>query len=130
MYRANRQSEVPDFHLPVGGKLDPENRWGKLARVVPWHLIERRLPIQLRYQRHGRFCKRELMFPISKQRLHNSCDFQSCCTIKQIHLGYQCINTHRSDEADTGQTSHNSMPFRLADVSVGHRISIVLPPKE
>ena len=40
MYRANRQPELPDFHLPFGGKLDPENRWIKLAQVIPWHLIE------------------------------------------------------------------------------------------
>jgi hypothetical protein len=32
MYRANRQPELPDFHPPFGGKLDPENRWGKLAK--------------------------------------------------------------------------------------------------
>jgi len=40
MYRANRQSELPDFYLPFGGKLDPENRWVKLARIVPWYLVE------------------------------------------------------------------------------------------
>jgi len=40
MYRANRQPELPDFYLPFGGKLDPENRWVKLAQIIPWHLIE------------------------------------------------------------------------------------------
>ena len=40
MYRANRQPELPDFYLPFGGKLDPENRWVKLAGIVPWHLAE------------------------------------------------------------------------------------------
>lgn len=40
MYRANRQSELPDFYLPFGGKLDPENRWVKLANIIPWHLVE------------------------------------------------------------------------------------------
>lgn len=40
MYRTDRQPEFPDFYLPFGGKLDPENRWVKLARVIPWHLIE------------------------------------------------------------------------------------------
>jgi hypothetical protein len=40
MYRANRQPELPDFHLPFGGKLDPGNRWVKLAKIVPWHLVE------------------------------------------------------------------------------------------
>lgn len=40
MYRTDRQPELPDFYLPFGGKLDPENRWVKLAKIVPWHLIE------------------------------------------------------------------------------------------
>lgn len=40
MYRASRQPELPDFYLPFGGKLDPDNRWVKLARIVPWHLVE------------------------------------------------------------------------------------------
>lgn len=40
MYRANRQPELPDFYLPFGGKLDPDNRWVRLARIVPWHLVE------------------------------------------------------------------------------------------
>jgi hypothetical protein len=40
MYRANRQPELPDFYLPFGGKLDPQNRWVKLARIIPWHPVE------------------------------------------------------------------------------------------
>jgi len=40
MYRANRQPELPDFYLPFGGKLDPDNRWVTLAKIVPWHLVE------------------------------------------------------------------------------------------
>jgi transposase, IS5 family len=40
MYRANRQPELPDFFLPFGGKLDPDNRWVKLAKMVPWNLLE------------------------------------------------------------------------------------------
>lgn len=40
MYRANPQPGFPDFYLPFGGKLDPENRWVKLSRFVPWHLVE------------------------------------------------------------------------------------------
>lgn len=27
-------------YMPFGGKLDPDNRWVKLARIVPWHLVE------------------------------------------------------------------------------------------
>lgn len=34
------QPEFVDFYLPFGGKLDPDNRWVKLAEMVPWELIE------------------------------------------------------------------------------------------
>jgi hypothetical protein len=40
MYRADGQPTLPDFYLPFGGKLDPENRWVKLAKIIPWHLVE------------------------------------------------------------------------------------------
>ena len=41
MYRSNRQQlEFPDFYLPFSGQLDPENRWVKLAKLVPWGLAE------------------------------------------------------------------------------------------
>lgn len=39
MYRTNRQPDLPDFYLPFGGKLDADNRWVKLASIVPWHLV-------------------------------------------------------------------------------------------
>jgi len=41
MYRPDNQPELPDFYLPFGGKLDSDNRWVKLARIIPWHLVEK-----------------------------------------------------------------------------------------
>jgi transposase, IS5 family len=35
-----QQLTFENFHLPFGGKLDPENRWVKLADVIPWHVAE------------------------------------------------------------------------------------------
>lgn len=41
MYRSHRQQlEFPDFYLPFSGELDPDNRWVKLASLVPWELAE------------------------------------------------------------------------------------------
>lgn len=40
--RAEKQTEFADFYLPFGGKLDPGNRWVKLAGLVPWDTIEER----------------------------------------------------------------------------------------
>jgi len=27
---------IEDFSIPFGGKLNPENRWVKLAEITPW----------------------------------------------------------------------------------------------
>ena len=43
MYQPNfHQLTFENFHLPFGGKLDPNNRWIKLADAIPWHLAEER----------------------------------------------------------------------------------------
>ena len=42
MYRSDlHQPEFEDFHLPFGGQLCAENRWVKLAGLVPWLEVER-----------------------------------------------------------------------------------------
>ena len=33
------QPELPDFYMPFGGKLDPENRWIQLSGIVPWDVV-------------------------------------------------------------------------------------------
>ncbi len=41
MYRKSEQTpDLPDFALPFEGKLDPENRWVKLAKLIPWEDAE------------------------------------------------------------------------------------------
>lgn len=42
MYRKKipQQLEFPNFHLPFSGQLNPENRWVRLAQLVPWELAE------------------------------------------------------------------------------------------
>ena len=44
MYRIPEQlqQELKDFYLPFGGSLDKENRWVKLAAIIPWDEIEKR----------------------------------------------------------------------------------------
>jgi len=34
------QPDFPDFHLPFGGKLNPENRWVILRELIPWQEVE------------------------------------------------------------------------------------------
>ena len=42
MYRkANRaQLSLEEFFLPFGGKLSAENRWVKIANLMPWDMVE------------------------------------------------------------------------------------------
>src|SRR6056297_390247 len=41
MYRANqKQLKFEDFYRPFGGRLRSDNRWVKLAKLIPWHEFE------------------------------------------------------------------------------------------
>ena len=41
MYRGTlKQMEFENFNLPFGGKLNSNNRWVKLAKMIPWDEIE------------------------------------------------------------------------------------------
>ena len=44
MYRTKceEQLEFKDFYLPFGGKLDGNNRWVKLSKLIPWAEIEKK----------------------------------------------------------------------------------------
>lgn len=43
MYRLpNGQMRIEDFVLPFEGKLNPENRWVKLSKLIPWEEIEKK----------------------------------------------------------------------------------------
>ena len=35
-YKSTRQLSLEGFHLPFGGKLNPENRWVKWSLIIPW----------------------------------------------------------------------------------------------
>lgn len=42
MYRTTKKAQprAEKFELPFGGKLSPENRWVKLAKLIPWSEFE------------------------------------------------------------------------------------------
>jgi IS5 family transposase len=41
MYRkTENQLPLENFHTPFGGELDPDNRWVKLERIIPWDQFE------------------------------------------------------------------------------------------
>ena len=48
MYKKDNNLQLPfhEFALPFNGKLDEDNRWVKLAQLIPWETVEKE------YQRH------------------------------------------------------------------------------
>lgn len=44
LYQTNHQQPAmfEYFHLPFGGKLNPNNRWVQLAELIPWDFVEER----------------------------------------------------------------------------------------
>jgi hypothetical protein len=38
--KIEEQLRLENFHLPFSGKLDPNNRWTKLAQLIPWDMLE------------------------------------------------------------------------------------------
>ena len=44
MYRKRQREQVEfeNFHLAFGGKLRSDNRWVRLAKLIPWDEIEKR----------------------------------------------------------------------------------------
>jgi IS5 family transposase len=40
LFQHNGQLSIEEFHLPFGGKLDPNNRWIILSTLIPWLQLE------------------------------------------------------------------------------------------
>ena len=40
VFQSAGQLSIEEFYVPFGGKLDPGNRWGVLAGVIPWEPLE------------------------------------------------------------------------------------------
>ena len=38
--KTERQLPLENFYLPFSGELNPENRWVKLSKIIPWDVIE------------------------------------------------------------------------------------------
>ena len=47
MYKSDSrlQSSFLDFNQPMGLHMNPENRWSKMADMIPWDLFEKNISI-------------------------------------------------------------------------------------
>ena len=41
-YTDNTQSNFWDFNQPIGLRMNPENRWIKMADAIPWEVFEKK----------------------------------------------------------------------------------------
>jgi hypothetical protein len=50
MYRREHRHQLSfeDFFLPFGGKLSGDNRWIKLAELIPWDELDARFQLRRR----------------------------------------------------------------------------------
>ena len=51
--------EIPDFYHPFGGKMDPENRWIKTKKMIPWEMMEEKYASH--FKAIGRKAKKDQM---------------------------------------------------------------------
>lgn len=93
------QQELSDFYLPFGGSLDEQNRWVRLAAIIPWDEIEKQYARQFS-KSLGAPAKRSRMALgalIIKQRLKTS-DEETVQQIRenpylQLFLGFEGFGT-------------------------------------
>ena len=58
MYRENKQMTIfADPNVFAGAKLDPENRWVQIAKMVPWEKIEKKYATNFKVKGKGRPAK-------------------------------------------------------------------------
>ncbi len=59
-YKSSRQLTLDGFHMPFGGKLNPENRWVKLSEIIPLDDFAQIYYCQLS-SRTSRLCKNPVL---------------------------------------------------------------------
>jgi hypothetical protein len=93
MYKPrDRQINFDDFNQPLGLELDPENRWVKKAKLIPWDEIEKRYS-SLFPSREGNVAKpaRLALGSILIQQEYNFSDEETTAMIQENpYLQYFC----------------------------------------
>jgi IS5 family transposase len=83
MYRKpSGQMKIEDFVLPFEGKLNPENRWVKLSKLIPWEGIEKNYA-QLFPSSTGTEAK-PLRMALGALIIKEKCSFSDRETVEQI----------------------------------------------
>lgn len=83
MYRLpNGQIRIEDFVLPFDGKLNPENRWVKLSKLIPWNEIEKKYAML--FPSHTGTEAKPLRVALGSLLIKEKCGFSDRETVEQI----------------------------------------------
>jgi len=72
-----------EFFLPFGGQLDSENRWAKLALIIPWYEIEKRYMKNFKNMKAGQVA-RSARLAVGSLIIQNRCSWSDVETLAQI----------------------------------------------
>ena len=81
MYKTNRnrQFSLSDFNQPIGLKMNPDNRWVKMAETIPWADIEKRYATNIMVYTNT---NKDLVLTIASITQSNNLSIKSMNTIK------------------------------------------------
>ena len=83
MYRKpNPQTTIEDFILPFSGSLNAENRWVKLAKIIPWDQLEREYAFMFPSDR-GKVAK-PVRMALGSLIIQTRCGYTDRETVQQI----------------------------------------------
>ena len=98
MYRHNvLQPEFEDFYLPFGGKLRSDNRWVRMAKMIPWDEIESEYAATFSKNGMGVCAFSPTLIPAYDeiQRLHRLYRQGILCKRQQEAINGRCIQKAR-----------------------------------
>jgi hypothetical protein len=81
--RTEEQLRLENFHLPFSGKLDPNNRWAKLAQLIPWDMFEAKYAARFSGSRMGARAK-PVRMALGSLIIKERCGFSDEETVEQI----------------------------------------------
>ena len=136
MYRKTEQQVTfEDFYLPFGGKLRSDNRWVKLSKLIPWHVIEEK------YAAH--FAQSGMDAPAKPVRMalgaliiKEKCRYSDEETVEQIrenpYLQYFIGLTEYQDEApfDPSMMVHFRKRIKLETINEINELIIPKPQEK
>lgn len=136
MYRKTEQQVTfEDFYLPFGGKLRSDNRWVKLSKLIPWHVIEEKYAAHFAQSGMGAPAK-PVRMALGALIIKEKCRYSDEETVEQIrenpYLQYFIGLTEYQDEApfDPSMMVHFRKRIKLETINEINELIIPKPQEK